>query len=370
MPDFQLGDRVTTFHGAYSGTVKDADEQSVTVCWDGEEDEGVLPGALLGHVPVTAEHVGQWARGTDPYGETKYTGVVEDLHQRGIVGLRLTDDDYADVRDAVLVAPPAPVAWSPTVGARAQVAVAEYWGCHGIEPSSAFVIGDLVTVERFMGADVEVSHEDGRRGLLRNPGSLRPVPADQPDPAQDTGPERGEPLAQWEIDMMRPPEQWRVSGLTDFLVRDGNGDVVAMVVGPEDAARAVAAVNAEAGLRADVQRLSDEKRELRTAFLALDGRYAVVLAERDAARAELAAAHAHDTGGLGLPEVDAHRVRVWRDGDLLLASYDGIQCDSVQATGPYSGPRTLREIAATTIALANERARLADEATPDKETQR
>ena len=269
--------------------------------------------------------------------------------------------------------------WEPTVGARALV---DFGGPERFGLCLALRAGDIVTTERLVGGDWVCSADEQRQGYV-SPRHLRPVPADQPDPgiacrgqhhygaapvgtnhngctfhgadqpdpAQDTG-----------------PEQWRISGLTDFLVRDEQGDVLAMFHRPEYAARAVAAVNAEAGLRAEVERF---RRELRSANRDLATKKAerdAARAERDAARAELAAAHAHDTDGLALPEV-GRVTRVPHGVGLLCdnALYDGDRgAGHWQHEARKALLRHARYSALAAFVADEERARLADEATPDK----
>jgi len=312
--------------GAPIGTVVRAySEDSVWVRWSDEDAHEDNVGNIV-HVPVTAEHVGQWARGKDPHGEGTYAGRVEDIHQHDTVGLRLPDDDYVEVEDAVLVAAPSPVTapeWVPTVGARAIVAVAEfqyadgeYGQCHTLRE------GDVVTLaaSKYRSSNWSVTAPDGSSGHLVAAQNLRSVPV-APAPDQDD-----EPV-------------WRVGGNYNLhAYADEPWDVdptkdrpVATFHRPADAALSVSRVNAHAALtaraehaEAEVQRLrreSDEAirrgdeamvmagnlREQRdrareTGRSAADHALACE-AERDAARAELAATGT--TGDLGQPEVDS-----------------------------------------------------------------
>ena len=335
---FQPGDRVKHAQSASAvGTVRSIGNDSAQVRWDGNgEYIGLLPLDYLHHVPVTAEHVGQYGRVVEGEGKGA-VGLITAWRGDGVV--RVEDPDGIEwAAPAVLVAePPVPVVPAPT------------------GPTDC---GKCRDVDRWR--DKPTEH--------------MPV---APAPDQDDEPEQWRVGEHYGIHVYEVGEVWNHDEVD--VGEKADDRPVATFHRPADAALAVERVNAHAALtaraeqaEAEVARLRDEVADemrwhdrARRSKDILKAERNAARSERDAARAELAAANTTD--GLGLPDIDAHRVQVWLDGDLLLASYDGIQCDSVQARGTYSGPRSLREIAATSIALANARARLAQEAPTTKD---
>lgn len=283
----------------------------------------------------------------------------------------------------------------PTVGARAQVTVAEWTEDDGtMRPCWEIQAGDVVTVAS------EDSHGDwfvrasrNRSGLVAGR-HLRPVPADQPGDDRRTdcgkcrsaGPGQRKPMKHVGPDQPTEHEDWWVSADSDRVVASGSADAVAMFASPEDAARAVADHQDAPALRAEVQRLTrlcddysdnlatrDRELTATSAGVArltdikaaltrqrdnLIGQVKARTAERDVARAELDAAH--NTDGPGLPQV--------------IERFDGIvECDEQDFAVGLLQPDALRRDALQSLALAAyiERARLADEATTDdKETDR
>ena len=253
-PDFQADDRVTHYLDRQGAVVTAVHEDWVEVVWDRNGMTGLKPREHLRHVTPTAEHVGRLVRGTGYGSGQPRRGVIKEFPENG--GVTLLDDEGCRrmVVDAVLVAPPevssgpavlgrnetepAAPAWKP--GDEAVVAVAEWEPRPGIlVPSTHLRDGDAVRIVQGPTRGQWLCEtDDGRRGAILARHLRRPElePAGRPD----------------------EPERWRVSGLTDVLVRDEQGEVVSMFRRPEDAARAVADHNDAGGLREQVQVLSEQ----------------------------------------------------------------------------------------------------------------
>jgi len=407
---FQPGDRVRHKPlmgdgGAPIGTVVRAySEDSVWVRWSDEDAHEDHVGNIV-HVAVTAEHVGQWARITDPSAGVLLTSLPLRVIEVTDGDVRLRDDadgDWGTAPEyAVLVAAPSPVPapeWMPTVGARALVAVAEWVGISGRRhPAGSLSVDD--TVEVIYQADdgnwycqnVDKPQFHGKVSARH----LRAVPV-APAPDQDDEPEDWRDAAfrafyeDWQqraaLALSRvsapAPDQdgdpaallWRVGGNYNLhSYADEPWDVdpskdrpVATFHRPADAALAVSRVNAHAALtaraehaEAEMQRLAAEVEDWKHSRKGWKLDAEQYKAERDAARAELAAAHAHDADGLGLPDLpEPPRLPLI---DLSLSSYEATTriLDTLVAQTCYADD-LIRRL----------RARLADEATPDKETQR
>lgn len=168
-------------------------------------------------------------------------------------------------------------------------------------------------------------------------------------------------------------EDWRVGSHYNLHVYTGGDDSsyretdrpVATFHRPEDAARAVADHQDAPALRAEVRRLTGDlaraMSERDTLVRGWEQRRDAALAERDAARAELAAAH--NTDGLPKPYEE-----IREEAGRLHIGYGSEECWA----HPRDNPNWLRYHAANALALANEidrRARLEDEATPKDNAQ-
>lgn len=260
---FQPGDRVTEPHAerpehrSIVGTVLNVTSTHADVEWPGK---GIHRLADLRHVPVTAEHVGQWARGTGTLSGIARRGVVVSFDGSDVVINNKSNTRW--IRDAVLVAAPSPVPVAPAPA----------------EPTDCGKCRD---------AD-----------LWRN----KPTEHTPVAPAPDQDDEPGLP--------------WRVGGNYGLhAYADESWDVdttkdrpVATFHRPADAALAVSRVNAHAALTARAEQAEAEVHRLRVGrdeddkeINDLTDQAEALRAERDAARAELAAANTTD--GLALSDL-------------------------------------------------------------------